>query len=182
MRVQLRERRAALPAGVRAAADTAIGARLDQLLLEFAPRAVAGYWPMRDEPELVATFTRWHEAGIAVALPRVVGADQPLEFGRWHPGATLADGPFGTRHVEPHDALVPDLIVLPCLGFDQRCFRLGYGGGFYDRTLAFLPDARSVGVAYDDCEITAFREQAHDRPLDRIVTEWRLLARPPSGR
>lgn len=177
-RAQLRARRAAMPAAARIDADAAICARLDTLVRALAPATVAGYWAMRDEPELVALLTRWHEAGVAIALPRVVRADAPLEFGRWHPGATMTAGPHGTRHVEPHLALAPELILLPCLGYDRFCHRLGYGGGYYDRTLEALAGTRTVGVAYDDCEVTGFRAQAHDLPLDRIVTERRTLARP----
>lgn len=170
-------RRAALRPSARVAADAAIAARLDVLVRRLAPAAVAGYWPIRDEPELVGALTRWHEAGLVVALPRVVGAGEALRFARWRPGVAMAAGPFGTRHPDPHEPVEPDLLVLPCVGFDLHCHRLGYGGGYYDRTLAAMPAAATVGVAYDECELAAFEAQPHDRPLDWLVTQTRTLSR-----
>lgn len=167
--------RAGIAPAQRVAADEAIAARLDAIVRALAPEVVGGYWPMRDEPELVAAFTRWHAAGIAVALPRVVAAGVALEFGRWEPGAALVQGPFRTLHPEPHRPVVPQLLVLPCVGFDRHCFRLGYGGGYYDRTLAAIPGARAVGVGYDECEIAEFPCEPHDRRLDWIVTQTRVL-------
>jgi len=158
-------------------ADRAIVSRLRDLVARYAPRVLAGYWPMRDEPDLREALVQWHRDGVVVALPCVAARAAPLAFGRWTPETELADGPFGTRHPHPLEPLAPDLLVLPCLGFDARCHRLGYGGGYYDRTLAVLPGARAVGVAYDDCEIVGFDARAHDRPLDAIVTERRVLLR-----
>jgi len=179
-REALLTRRTALAADARADADREIRARLARLVatLAPAPRVVAGYWAMRGEPDLGELLAAWHEEGLEVALPRVAAAAAPLEFGRWRPGAVLAAGAFGTRHPEPHDALVPDVIVLPCLGFDALCHRLGYGGGYYDRTLARLPGARAIGVAYDECEIVGFEPQPYDRGLDAVVTQRRALLRP----
>lgn len=177
----MRLRREALAPRARAEADAAIAAGLDAQLRVLAPEVVGVYWPMLGEPELVDAYTRWHEAGLVVALPRVVGRDAPLAFSRWHPGAALAGGPFGTRQVEPHDPVAPQLLVLPCLGFDAQGFRLGYGGGFYDRTLATMAGVATIGVAYDDCEVTGFAPHVHDHPLDRIVTERRTLLPVRSG-
>lgn len=170
-------RRAAIPPAIRVRADEAIGARLDALVARFAPASVAGYWPMRDEPELVAAMTRWHEAGIVVALPRVQGAGVALRFLRWRPGAAMVPGPFGTRHPEACEPVEPGLLVLPCVGFDRRCYRLGYGGGYYDRTLAAMPRAKTVGVGYDECELASFEARPHDRPMDWLVTQTRTLRR-----
>lgn len=173
-------RRAALAVEARADADREIRARLARLVatLAPAPRVIAGYWPMRGEPDLRELLAVWHAGGLAVALPRVAGRAEPLRFGRWRPGSALAAGPFGTLHPEPHEALEPDLLVLPCLGFDPHCYRLGYGGGYYDRTLAQLAHARAIGVAYDDCEVVGFAPQPYDRALDAVVTQRRLLTRP----
>lgn len=180
-RVALQARRAALVGAARRAADRAITERLRRLVAQFAPRVLAGYWPMRDEPDLREALAQWHRAGVAVALPRVAAPASPLHFGRWSPGATLAQGPFGTSHPEPHDPLEPDLLLLPCLGFDLCCQRLGYGGGYYDRTLATLPRSRAIGVAYDCCEIVGFEAQPYDRALHAVVTERRVLLRSPGG-
>ena len=177
----LQARRAALVGPARQAADRAIVASLQRTVAQFAPRVLAGYWPMRDEPDLREALAQWHRAGVVVALPRVAVPASPLHFGRWSPGAVLAQGPFGTSHPEPHEPLEPDLLVLPCLGFDARCQRLGYGGGYYDRTLAALAGARAIGVAYDRCEVVGFDAQPHDRALDAVVTERRVLLRSPAG-
>ena len=179
-RAVLRARRARLAGAGRSAADEAIAASLRRVVAGFAPRVLAGYWPMRDEPDLREALAAWHREGVVVALPRVVTAGAPLQFGRWHPDAVLAPGVFGTLHPEPHVALEPDLLLLPCLGFDANCQRLGYGGGYYDRTLAQLPQARAIGVAYDACEMVGFEAQPYDRALDAIVTERRVLSRSRS--
>lgn len=175
----LRERRAAIGRARREAADRAIAARLEQLVAQLQVRTLAAYWPIHGEPDLRPALHDWHAAGIVVALPRVIAAGAPLAFGCWDPAEALEAGPFGTLHppaVAP--GLRPDLIVVPCLGFDARCYRLGYGGGFYDRTLAELAGACAVGVAYDDCEVGGFDAHEHDLPLDWVVTERRLLRRP----
>lgn len=132
---------------------------------------------MKDEPDLAATMARWRAAGIEVMLPRVVQVDAPLEFARWEPALALQPGLFGTLEPAGEPSGPPAVLVIPCLGFDPRCFRLGYGGGYYDRTLAGLHDVLTVGVAYDCCEITGFAAQCHDLPMDWVVTERRVLRR-----
>jgi 5-formyltetrahydrofolate cyclo-ligase len=179
-RAGLRALRASIDPAARAAADRAIRARLQTLVAAVSPGTLAGYWPMGDEPDLREALGAWHRAGIVVALPRVVAPAAPLEFGRWRPDSRLARGPFGTLHPEPHEPLSPDLLVLPCLGFDARCHRLGYGGGYYDRTLATLPLARAIGVAYDDCEVVGFEPQSFDLALERVVTERREILGAPA--
>jgi len=174
----LRERRDAIAAGERNEADRAIRERLRQAVRELRPAALAAYWPMRGEPDVIELLSAWHEEGIVVALPRVVAPDAPLRFECWRPGLRLVSGVFGTSEPPAGERPVsPDLLVMPCLGFDAHCYRLGYGGGFYDRTLAALPGARAIGVAYDECEMRAFAAQPHDRPLDAVVTQARLLRR-----
>ena len=152
------------------------------MIESLSPPVLAAYWPMREEPDLRPAFARWHASGLVVALPCVVGPDVALSFRRWRPGVQMVRGPHGTHHPLPNEPVVPDLLILPCLGFDAGCFRLGYGGGFYDRTLAGLAQARSVGVAYDDCEMTGFRPEDHDRALDWVVTERRRVPRAPPCR
>ncbi len=171
----LRALRAGLDSARRAAADAAIGEGVDRLVLRAPPAAIAVYWPIGAEPDLRERMALWHAGGIAVALPRVATRDAPLAFDRWVPGCELEQGEHGTMHPSRADALLPELIVIPCLGFDARGHRLGYGGGYYDRTLA-ARTAATIGVAYDCLEVRGFDAQPHDRVLDWIVTESRVLA------
>ena len=147
----------------------------------FAPKTLAGYWPIGDEPDLRELLHAWHRAGIVVALPRVVAKASPLEFGGWGPDARLADGPFGTLHPEPHLPVTPEVVIVPCLGFDAQCDRLGYGGGYYDRTLGALTGVGAFGVAHDACEMIGFEPASFDRTLDAVVTERRVLRRQAAG-
>jgi len=174
-RAALRARRSGLDPAERAACDDAIVAALRALVDALKPASLAAWWPMPGEPDPRAAFARWHAAGIALALPRVAAPGAPLVFERWTPGTTLQVGLFGTRHPPPGRALVPELLLIPCLGFDRCGFRLGYGGGYYDRTLAALGPAGTAGVGYACCEITGFVPGVHDRPLQRIVTDRDVL-------
>ena len=166
----------------RALAARAITEHLEGVVAGLRLRVIAGYWAMKEEPDLAALMTRWHDAGLQVALPRVVAADSPLEFVPWHPGGRLIEGPFGTLHPDAPQSLRPDLLVIPCLGYDARCYRLGYGGGYYDRTLERLASVLTVGVAYDRCEVSGFAAHVHDLPMDWVVTERRVLRRARNPR
>ncbi len=183
------EWRRSMPRAQRDAADAAIRARVDALVDELAgalvdqldgavdaasTSALGVYWPVRGEPDLRESMRRWHAAGRALGLPRVVAPRSALAFGRWTPEWELREAVFGVPVPEPFERLQPTLLILPCVGFDARGYRLGYGGGYYDCTLA----ARSlpaIGVAYDACEIGTFVAAAHDRPLSAIVTETRTI-------
>lgn len=174
----MRALRDAIGGAGRSAADAAIAARLEALVARIAPACIACYWPIGGEPDLRASVARWRAAGIDTALPRVAGEGAALVFDRWSPGDALVAGPYGTSHAARPDPVRPGLLVIPCLGFAPGGHRLGYGGGYYDRTLAACAP-RTVGVAYDLLEVTGFEAQPHDRPLEFIVTESRVL--PGSG-
>jgi len=168
-----------MDAQARRAADAAIAARLEAWLSTrpAGERAALGvYWPVRGEPDLRESMAGWHRAGHAIALPRVAADGGALEFGRWTPAATMRPAAFGIALPEPFELLVPTLLIVPCVGFDLRGYRLGYGGGHYDRTLAVraLP---AIGVAYDACELARFVAAGHDRPMTAIVTETRTITR-----
>jgi 5-formyltetrahydrofolate cyclo-ligase len=150
----------------------------------FSPRpaasdAIAGYWPMADEIDVRGLITRLFEDGHAVALPVVVGNAKPLIFRRWHPGLVLAAGDFGTHHPGPDEAQVtPAILLVPLLAFDAQGHRLGWGGGFYDRTLARLRaqgPVTAVGVAYQSQLVDSVPHSANDEPLDWMITDMVVL-------
>ncbi len=140
-----------------------------------AGAAVSAYWPMRSEldprPILIALNARDHP----LCLPVVAGKAQPLVFRAWHPGDVLVAGGYGTQVPDAGQEIVmPHLLLVPLLAFDRAGYRLGYGGGFYDRTLAALRAVGSVvavGLAFSAQEIDAVPHDATDARLDWIVTE-----------
>lgn len=187
LRRALLAEREAMPTAAREAAQAAIVERLlpivGELLATRGTAATAGqtrpvigaYVPFRGEPDLSAAVASWRAAGWDVALPKVVAPDAPLVFGRWDEGATLVPGRYGIAVPEPFVAVRPSLLVAPCVGFDPRGFRLGYGGGFYDRTIAAL-GVPAVGVAFDEARIESFEPGPFDARLDALVTPggaWR---------
>ena len=137
---------------------------------------VSGYWPMRHEFDVRPLLEAFHERGHICALPLVLGRGQPLEFRVWSPGAPLVAAAFGTW-VPPETAPVvtPTLLLVPMLAFDERGYRLGYGSGFYDRTLDGLRAAGLaplvVGCAFHGQRIDAVPVNATDQRLDWVVTE-----------
>jgi 5-formyltetrahydrofolate cyclo-ligase len=149
--------------------------------------AVAGYWPTGEEadprPLLNALVARGHD----VALPRMVGEGAPVRFLSWRPGDGLEAGPFGIEEpTEDRPEVDPNVVLVPLLVFDGTGLRLGYGGGYYDRTLAALRQAHAieaVGIAYADQEVDSLPAGDHDERLDWIVTErgCRRFAAPPKA-
>ncbi len=131
---------------------------------------VAGIWPLPGEPDLRPLWHALHGWGQAVLLPQTPPPGQALRFRRWHPGCAMLPGRFGTRHPEGADD-VPDLIFVPLLAFDAHGYRLGYGGGYYDRTLAALPQARAVGYGFGFQQVDAVPRGPFDLRLPAIVTE-----------
>ena len=166
--------RASIDPGERARADAAIGKRLIDELARHATGTLAVYWPIRGEPDLTGALASAIQQGWQLALPRVIGRDAPLDFGRWTPGQPMCAVSFGLMLPEPFEPAVPDVLVIPCVGFDRRCFRLGYGAGYYDRTLAARA-VPAIGVAYDGCELASFDAQPHDRAIDCVLTETRSV-------
>jgi len=132
---------------------------------------VGGYHALPEEADPALLLARLVETGCAVAFPRVTGKDQPLEFHHVPDGEVLEPGSFGIPEpLEVWPRAVPDVLLVPLLAFDAKGHRLGYGGGFYDRTLAVLK-ARAVGIAYAGQEVASIPHQPHDRTLDMVLTE-----------
>jgi 5-formyltetrahydrofolate cyclo-ligase len=167
--------RQAIAPEVRRQWDQAIGARVLRWLTTHRAKILGVYWPIRGEPDLRSTYTLLAARGLQLALPLVVGKDEALRFAAWTPGDPLSKDAFGVA--VPADAqktVQPDTVLVPCVGFNAMNLRLGYGGGFYDRTLAVQPRPLAVGIAYE-CSLVEFDGAAHDIALDEIITERRLV-------
>lgn len=162
-----------LPADDRARHAQAIAGKLDDMLGDVAGETVALYWPFRGEPDLRGWAQEVRSRGGLVALPVVVEKGQPLIFRTWRPGEALEKGVWNIPIPASGDPVVPDIVVSPVVGFDGGNYRLGYGGGFYDRTLASLPrrPRAVVGVGYAAQRIATIYPQQHDVPMDAVVTE-----------
>jgi len=171
LRRTLKDRRRAIDPATRRVWDDRIGARV-LAWWHADPGAVLGvYWPLAGEPDLRPAYAELAEAGVRLALPVVLARDAALGFAEWVPGEpTVADSLGVAVPAELRLVARPDALLVPCLGFDARGYRLGYGGGFYDRTLAAPPRPRTLGVAYA-CQQAQFAIGEHDIALDRIVTE-----------
>ncbi len=141
---------------------------------------VAGYRPIRSELDPTPLMEALFSAGHRVCVPVIEGHGQPLAFRDWHPAAEMMAGPFGAEIPVSGDWLEPEFLLVPLVGFDSAGNRLGYGGGFYDRTLERLRGrrpTRAVGYAYSVQEVDAVPCEPTDQVLDGIVTE-RGLMRP----
>lgn len=168
---RLKLARAAGAGAGRAAADHFLAA---MTLAEGA--VVSAYWPVGDEFDVRPLLERLYAAGHPCALPVVAGKGKPLLFRRWEPGDTLIPAALGIPVPRPEaDELVPDVLLVPMLAFDDAGYRLGYGGGFYDMTLAALreaqPATRGVGAAFAGQRVAAVPHDANDQRLDMILTE-----------
>jgi 5-formyltetrahydrofolate cyclo-ligase len=142
---------------------------------------VAGYLPIRDEIDPRPALAALAEKGLAICVPVIEGPGLPLRFVRWTPGDPTGIGAFGVEEPTGGAAAEPDLLLVPLLAFDARGHRLGYGGGFYDRTIAALRARRRIvalGFAYAAQRVAAVPDSATDMRLDGIVTEAGVLWTP----
>ena len=170
LRREMVARRAALPV----AEHDALSARIVAHALAALPAPVvaAFCWPIKHEPDVRGLLAAWARAGVRTALPVVVAEGQPLAFREWTRETPLAPDRYGIPTPTTGEWLTPDLILLPLNGFDAAGYRLGYGGGYFDRTLAALaPRPLAVGVGFEINRVDSIRPEAHDQRLDWIVTE-----------
>lgn len=140
--------------------------------------ALAGYLPIRSELDPVPVMAA-HPGPVGV--PVIDGPDRPLRFLAWRPGAALMPGAFGVPVPVGADDLVPQVLIVPLLAWDRQGYRLGYGGGFYDRTLAALRAAGpvwAVGLAYAAQEVAAVPHEPTDQRLDALACEDGLILFP----
>jgi 5-formyltetrahydrofolate cyclo-ligase len=134
------------------------------------------YWPIRGELDLRPVARRHIDAGGVAALPVVVAKEKPVEFWSWEPAAAMQRGFWNIPVPLERRCVTPDVLLIPLVGYDSAGYRLGYGGGYYDRTLAALaPRPFCIGVAYDDSQLETIHPQPHDIPMNVIVTERRVM-------
>ena len=163
-------RRAALSEADHAVLSAAIVAHLRSALP--LPRMMAFCWPIKHEPDVRAVVESWAGLGVRAALPVVLAPDRPLVFREWTTDSRLEADIYGIPTPVDGDFVQPDMILLPLNGFDAAGYRLGYGGGYFDRTLATLsPRPLAVGVGFEINRLPSIRPEAHDQRLDWIVTE-----------
>jgi 5,10-methenyltetrahydrofolate synthetase len=166
----LAERRA-VPAETRAQWDRQLCANIVKWWEGSGVDALGVYWPLRDEPDLHAAYAELSRRGVRLLLPVVMQRDTALEFASWEIGEAMVKDGMGVAvpahlRIEPY----PPALLVPCLGFNSGGYRLGYGGGFYDRTLARDPRPATVGVAWSCLEVE-FGVDNHDIALDIVITE-----------
>lgn len=176
-RARLRAARLALSVAERKEIGEALTGHLRQVLQDrlggAQGKVFSAYWPIKGEPDLRPLMAELHKAGISVALPLVETRAAPLTFRRWTPGTRMVRGDWNIP-VPPPDATVvtPDIALAPLVGWTAEGFRLGYGGGYFDRTLAALkPKPFVVGIGFQEARLQTIYPQPHDIPLDLIVTE-----------
>jgi 5,10-methenyltetrahydrofolate synthetase len=152
--------------------EVALRQRVRDWLERAEVRAVGFFWPIRGEPDLRGVIGQWlaDDARRVAALPVVAG--NVLEFHSWSPDAPVRAGEFGIPVPARGRPMQPDCLLIPCVGFDERRFRLGYGGGYYDRTLAqMVPWPLSVGIAFEVSRVATIAPREHDLALDVVITD-----------
>jgi 5-formyltetrahydrofolate cyclo-ligase len=169
--------RLALSVAVRQECAARVAADLDHLVPTSRATIVSVYWPFRGELDLRAWMAAAQARGIRVALPVVVGKGMPLVFREWHLRARLEPGVWNIPVPADGAAVIPTIVIAPLVGFDSDAYRLGYGGGFFDRTLAALsPRPLAIGVGHPLGTLASIYPQPHDIPMDWIVTGNARLA------
>jgi 5-formyltetrahydrofolate cyclo-ligase len=171
-----RQRLLALRTGVPPVERRLLGRQIERWLrplLQERPSILLGvYWPFQAEFDPRPLIDWLIAAGSAVALPAVVDKKGPLEYRAWRPGETLLDGVWNIPVPEKREVVVPQAVLAPLVGFDRQCYRLGYGGGYFDRTLAALsPQPLAIGVGFELSRIETIYPQSFDIAMDVIVTE-----------
>jgi 5-formyltetrahydrofolate cyclo-ligase len=178
MREALITERLALPSPERRAQGEQAKRHLEQVDLS-RYETLGLYWPIRGEIDSRDIASRHVEAGGRVALPVVVTRGAPVEFWSWRLGEPLQKGLWNIPSPEKRDSVIPQALIVPLVGFDAQCYRLGYGGGYYDRTLAALTEQSArpfcVGLGYGMHRLDSIRPQPHDIPLDMIVTDHSIV-------
>lgn len=176
LRRSLLAARRAIPDDQRARWNAAITTQILDWWAANQVRTLGVYWPIRGEPDLRPAYADLAARGVRLTLPVVVDQNAPLRFAEWSPGDPLVKDAMGVSiPASLSDQLQPEALLVPCVGFNAERIRLGYGGGFYDRTLAASPRPNTIGIAYA-CGAAVFDAAPHDIELDVIITEQTSLA------
>jgi len=140
---------------------------------------LAGYWPMGTEMDARPALVALDRMGVQISLPEVAAKNRPLRFRAWRPDEPLVEGDHGTFHpLNDAPLMRPDVVLVPMLAFDRRGYRVGWGGGYYDRTLELLRktgDCTAIGVAYSAQCVDEVPTDAYDQRLDWIITEQEAM-------
>lgn len=180
VRQRLLEARTTMPLEEHQAKSAAVVGLLTAEFPWIRTRRVGIYWPYRREISLLGLADRILEEGGAVSLPVVVEKGRPVQFRNWRPGDPLSRDSHGIAFPREGAAVAPDVLIVALVGFDAGAFRLGYGSGYYDRTLAAAdPRPTTIGVGFELMRLETIRPQPHDIPMDFIVTEAGVAARRP---
>lgn len=181
-RAELVARRQAASASTRRRWSARIADLLRLGFPALAKRPVGVYAPFRGEPNVRAAVDHWRATGATTALPVVTSRAAPLEFRAFRPGTRMRKGVFGLPIPQGTPAVVPAALLIPMVGFDARGYRLGHGGGYFDRTLAALAlPPLKIGIAFELSRMPTIRPQAHDISMDFVVTEAGIHAVTPAG-
>lgn len=173
--------RQAMPPDAHRLASIRILDHLAQLLVPRPAGTLAFCWPIRGEIDCRPLAIRLIATGWRVAMPTVVATDAAMEFRAWSPGAAMTADPFGIPVPATTQTCRPDVILLPLVAFDAAGYRLGYGGGYFDRTLAALvPEPLTIGVGLECAAVASIEPGPHDIPLSAVVTEAGIRNFSPS--
>ncbi|OVZ55439.1 5-formyltetrahydrofolate cyclo-ligase [Pigmentiphaga sp. NML080357] len=197
LRPRLRALRAAMPAAERAEADARIAGFLQGRIHDYLASGrwggrrvvLSAFWPIGDEPDLRPALHAWaQDDRLELALPVVLTPAAPLEFRAWTPGTAMAPGAYRIPEPQGTPARVPDIVLVPTLGYTVDGDRIGYGGGYYDRTLAALRqggrETLALGIAYACGRLApdVHVPEPHDMRLDEIISEEGWMAGPHAAR
>lgn len=171
-RARLYALRRAVPVGERDISGQAIIEGLRRTLGSLAGRPVAVYWPIRGEPDLRPWMREIHEGGASVLLPVVETRDRPLIFRKWEPGCRMVRGLWDIPVPEGTDAARPEIVIVPLVGVDAEGYRLGNGGGYYDRTLVRIePRPQIIGIGFAFSRMPTIFPMPWDVPMDTVVLD-----------
>ena len=153
-------------------------------LIERPETAIGAYWPIKGEFDALPALFRWTEVDDerCIGLPVIDKATKQLSFQMWFPGCEMEEDAYGIPKPKGTPAFAPNLLLVPCVGYGPKGLRLGYGGGFYDRTLATLqPRPFTVGLAYTNGFVPWLTAEPHDVPLDAVLTDEGLAWQAPAS-